>query len=136
MGWKGLASKGRKAGTIILLQEKLTYNLVSVNKDEDGRLVSIHLKFQSREEKITNIYVPNSPPKSYFTDLTSQLAKKTSLPQLIGGDFNSVLHNSEDRSSPHYRPRPTTRDQFANFYHMVNALQHPDRYMETTAFPR
>lgn len=119
----GSASKGRKAGTLILLHKRLAYDLVSVDKNEEGRFISVQVKLQSRKMRITNIYAPNSPDKSYFTNLTSQVAKEVSIPHLIGWDFDSVLHNSEDRSSPHYRSRPSLREQFIHFYHMVNALQ-------------
>lgn len=70
----GSASKGHKAGTLILLHKNLAYDLVSVDRDEEGRLVSIHLKFPTGEIRLTNVYAPNSPDQSYFTDLTSKLA--------------------------------------------------------------
>lgn len=67
----GSASKGRKAGTVILLHKNLTYYFISIDKGEDGRLVSIHLKFPTSEVRITNVYAPNSQDKSYFTDLSN-----------------------------------------------------------------
>lgn len=73
------------------------------------------------EIRLTNIYAPNSPDQSFFTDLSSKLVKDGNIPHIVGGDFNSTI-NQEDRSSPRYCPRPKQTDQFTHLYHMVQAL--------------
>lgn len=51
-------------------------------------MVMAHLKFQSKELLLTNIYAFNSPPTTFFQEATRWILKKPQYPHLIGGDFN------------------------------------------------
>lgn len=83
---------------IILLHKHPVYDLLVVDSDDSGRMVTAHLKFQNKEFLITNIYAPNSLSAALFQEASRCILKKK-YPYLIGGDFNTVLRNKKDRSS-------------------------------------
>lgn len=60
----------RKAGVVILLHKRLAYDLVVVDSDDSGWMVTAHLKFHTKEMLITNIYAPNSPTIAFFQEAT------------------------------------------------------------------
>lgn len=70
-----------------------------VDSDDYGGMVTAHLKFHTKEMLITNINAPNSPSAAFYQDATRWVLKKPHYPHLIGGDFNTVLRNGEDRST-------------------------------------
>lgn len=54
-----------KAGVIILIHKILPCEIISVENDEDGRVVILKLRLFSREWVLSNIYAPNSPSKTF-----------------------------------------------------------------------
>lgn len=49
---------------------------------------------------LSNIYAPNSPGRSFFSDLSTWLLRHPLAPHIVGGNFNITLHPIEDRSAP------------------------------------
>lgn len=58
----------------------------------------MHITTLAGDMGITNIYAPNSPTKSYYQDLTVWLSSLVHTHHIVGGDFNSVMLEAEDRS--------------------------------------
>lgn len=83
----------------MLLHKHLAYEIIVVDNDNSGRMVTAHLKFKTKKILITNIYTPNAPTTAFFQEATRWILKKTQCPYLIGGDFNVVLRKEEDRST-------------------------------------
>lgn len=96
---------------LILIQKNLPCEIQSVESDGQGCFLTASICLGSRDLIISNVYAPNSPGKHFFRDLTTRLLKSppTVSPHTIGGDFNSILHPTDDRSVPK-RQHKTTRD--------------------------
>lgn len=99
----------RKAGVLILIHKNLPCDIISINSDKQGRILSAHIRLGNRDLMLSNIYAPNSPGKSFFSDLSTWLLHHPLTPH-IGGDFNTILHPNEDRSSPKRSQKPPKPD--------------------------
>lgn len=127
------AVKG-KAGMLLLIHKNLPCNVFSLEHDSEGRIMTARLKILSRGWALINVYSPNSPSKQFFQQLTSHLAFFLHQPLLIGGDFNSLMYPSEDKScggSPQGTLSSTVDTPLSNFVdglQLVNLwrLAHPD----------
>lgn len=111
----GSAAKGRTAGTLILLRKGLTAKVITTDRDEEGRRISIVLDRGKGTTPltITNVYAPNSPSVAYFAELTSWMATQNPTHHIVGGDFNCTIQESEDRPKLTPRqgtPQPTPQD--------------------------
>lgn len=97
----GSPAKDKKAGVLILMKKNLPYCIQNIDRDEEGRRISITLTNRSKHREpftISNIYAPNSLSKEYFQSLTQWfLLKTTSKHHIVGGDFNSTISDAEDR---------------------------------------
>lgn len=95
-----------KAGVLILIHKNLPCEVVS----SAGRLLTLHLCISNKNLIVTNIYVPDSPTKSFFQAATAHLTPYLQYPLLLGGDFNTVMDMQEDKcrgkvtSQPHLNP--------------------------------
>lgn len=68
--------------------------------DDRGRRLSLLLKLLNKTIRITNIYSLNSPSKAYFQQLATWTLSHPVNKHIMGGDFNSVMTESEDRRRP------------------------------------
>lgn len=131
--WVGSDALGRKAGVLLLIHKNLLCTVLSINTDKQGLLLSAHIKIGSKDLVITNVYAPNTPSIQFYSELTTWLLSNTHLPHLIGGDFNDVLHLTDDRSSPKHPklgPAPLTPTHFASIMDLLHLqdlwrLSHP-----------
>ena len=89
----------KSCGTVILVSPKLVDCVGKVEKDHEGRVVCIHLKFPCGELVVCNVYAPNRPTcrKDFFTVLSSFVPGRANC--ILGGDFNCVPHSALDRRS-------------------------------------
>lgn len=85
---------------IILLYKRLPYTRHSVDRDQEGRKLTIYLTIASKDLAITNIYTVNSPGTVFFQYLSSWVLRSSEPLHLQGRDFNSVMNGYEDKSSP------------------------------------
>lgn len=53
-----------------------------------------------RDHVILNVYAPNNLWKQFYGDLSTRLIKYPLIPHVVGGDFNSSSHMTDDRSMP------------------------------------
>lgn len=96
----GSEAIGRKAVVMILIKKNLPVEVTENTQDDQGRRVSILLKLPSDTIRVTNVYSPNSPPKTYFQQLTTWTLTHPDTKHIIGGDFNSIMTDQEDRKKP------------------------------------
>lgn len=96
----GSDAVGCKAGVIILIHKNLPCKVISSNAYNQGRFLTIHVQIGDRDLLISNVYAPNNPWKLFLGDLSLRLIQHPLTPHVVGGDFNSTLHMTEDRSSP------------------------------------
>lgn len=95
----GSDAVGRKAGVLILIHKNLPCKILSMDSDDQGCFLTAHVHLGNRDRLISNMYAPNSPGKQFFGDLSSRLLKSPHISHIIGGDFNSILHPTDDRST-------------------------------------
>lgn len=74
--------------------------------DCQERLITAHLCLGNRDLQITSIYAPNNPGKPLFGEWSTRLLKFPHLPHKVGGDFNTVMHLTDDRSTAKQSQRP------------------------------
>lgn len=95
----------RKAGVLIL--QNLPYTVHNIDMDTEGRRVSVTLSLTNapgmKPLMITSIYTPNTPNKGYYQDLAQWFFQRGQTNHVVGGDFNSMTHEQEDRkiTEPH-----------------------------------
>lgn len=93
------------AGVLIFIHKNLFCEVLSVESDNQGRFLTAIIRLGNRDMILSNAYAPNNPRKQFFGDLSTRLLKSLHTPNIVGGDFNSILHMSDDRSSPkHLKP--------------------------------
>ena len=85
-------------GVAILLNKKLSNNVLEVRRDCNGRYILCKLQIGEYTYCITNIYAPNEDTPSFFTDIFNQVRELDCIFQIVGGDFNVVLNPELDRS--------------------------------------
>lgn len=68
----GSEAIGRKARVLILIKKNLPVEVTEDTHDDQGRRVSLLLKLPNETLRITNVYSPNSPPKTYFHQLATR----------------------------------------------------------------
>ena len=107
-GWKGsvyhsCSNSHHSRGVCILLREGLQAEVINTYSDKQGRFLLLNIKIQGRELCIVNVYAPNtcSNRSAFFKDIKKLIdahaCSKANL--IIGGDFNTVLHET-DRAIP------------------------------------
>lgn len=92
-----------------------------LSKQQQRRIVMLHLCFPTRDLIITNVYAPNSPNKHFFQRVSLRLVPYLTKAHLIGGDFNTVMNTIEDRSTfkPLFATPPT--EQSSPLSHFINS---------------
>lgn len=86
-----------QACVLVLLHKHLDYLIKETHRDEEGRKILILLQMQSIELRVTNVYALNLPTRDYFNSLSSWLVNIQHQFHVVGGDFNSVMDDTEDK---------------------------------------
>lgn len=94
----GSPAVGRRAGVLILLRKGLQIKVISTERDNVGRRISILLEDGGVSMRVTNIYAPTFPSTAYFQELSSWLGQQTQRHHYIAGDFNCTVLDLEDRT--------------------------------------
>ena len=96
----GTEHSKRKA---ILFKNKLNFELLSIHKSEDSRILLINIKFEGETFTLINLYAPNiiGERKSFFNKIQKWIGKYSLNEQhvIVGGDFNHTEVNDLDRCS-------------------------------------
>lgn len=77
-------------GVSILISKKMSFNLIEMVSDKEGRYLILFGTLQNVKCTMVNIYAPNSAQASFLCPVASRLAQYANHPTLIAGDFNLV----------------------------------------------
>ena len=80
----------KSSGVAILLRKNLNIEILTVQKDDKGRILSVAFSFEKQNFQIVNIYAPtkNSEKLKFYKKLKNYITTKNNL--ILGGDFNMV----------------------------------------------
>lgn len=108
--------------TSILIHNKISFTYNFTTADPEGRFIIINIIINNNPLTIGNIYGPNSDNPSFFNNFFSSIALNSNGAIIIGGDFNTVINTSNDRSNT-----TDTIKQFMNDIGLGDSwrVQHP-----------
>ena len=89
----------KQRGVSILINKKISFIHNSTISDPEGRFVIINITINNNPMTIASIYGPNSDSPSFFHSFFSNISRISDGPIIIGGDFNTVIDPSMDRST-------------------------------------
>ena len=101
---------------------------MKIDRDKEGRRITIELEIDNCSITITNIYAPNLDKPEFFTTLFDKLNKIEVLEHIVGGDYNVVLDpkmDSKDRRTNNNKAQAKIlqfleEDNFCDVYRLLN----------------
>ena len=92
--WEGLSywETPKSSGVAILFRKDLQIEQLQIDKDEEGRILTISFAYEKQIFQITNIYAPTKPPLriKFYKKLCKHLEKNNNNNLILAGDFNMV----------------------------------------------
>ena len=85
-------------GVAILLGRNLAGKILEVDRDMEGRFVIVKLEIEKKRILLVNVYGPNTDDPEFFCTLFKKLQNFTMDHVIMGGDFNTVLDYTVDKS--------------------------------------
>lgn len=89
----------RQRGVAILINNKVKFNHNKSISDPEGRYIIINISIDNNPLTIANLYGPNNDDPSFFHSFFSILKNLPSSDLIIGGDFNTTLDPTIDKSN-------------------------------------
>lgn len=83
-------------GVAIIFKRNLSYKILEIAKDTEGRILAIKLQVNDQQVVLANVYAPNSDQPQFFINAFSIIEQLGKLPMIVAGDFNTVLSISSD----------------------------------------
>ena len=87
----------------ILVHKHLQFKSNRISTDDNGRMIIIETDIQGHPMILANVYAPNLDDPAFFGMLEYKIGEVQNgrnYPIILGGDFNQVVDNVLDRSSP------------------------------------
>lgn len=110
-------------GVAILIHRATPFSLLACKKDTEGRFVLIHGTIYGEKITIMNIYAPNAPTPTFWTQVASTLEEFMCPLTFLGGDFNCCISENLDRSPPSaHRKANASSISLANMLGDVNLV--------------
>ena len=81
----------KKAGVVILIEDKIDFELKAVKRDKEGHYVMIKGSIQEEDITIINIYAPNIGASQYVRQMLTSMKVEINSNTIIVGDFNTPL---------------------------------------------
>ena len=100
-GWKNIFhanGKQKKAGTAILISDKIDLKIKKITRDKEGHYIVIKGSIQEEDVTIVNIYASNIGAPQNIRQTLTDIRGETDSNTIIVGDFNTPL-TPMDRSS-------------------------------------
>ena len=100
-GWKKIFHANgdqKKAGVVILISDKIDFEIKAVKRDKEGHDIMIKGSIQEEDIKIINIYAPNIGALQYVRQMLTSMKREINSNTIIVGDFNIPL-TPMDRST-------------------------------------
>ena len=95
----------KQRGVCILINKRISFIHNATITDPEGRFIIINISINNKPVTICSIYGPNSDDPSFFHTFFSSILNLSNCPVIIGGDFNTVIDPSLDRSNPSINKR-------------------------------
>ena len=67
----------RKAGVVVLISDKINFEIKKVKKDTEGHLIMIQRIMRQEDITLINIYAPNQGAPKYVKQLQTELRQET-----------------------------------------------------------
>ena len=77
----------RKAGVVILISDKIDFEIKKVKKDTEGHFIMIKGIMHQEDITLFNIYAPNQGIPKYVKQLLTELKRETDQNTIIVGDL-------------------------------------------------
>ena len=93
-GWKKIVYANgdqKKAGVVILISDKIDFEIKAVKRDKEGHYIMIKGSIQEEDITIINTYAPNIGAPQYVRQMLTSMKGETNSNTLIVGDFNIPL---------------------------------------------
>jgi len=100
-GWKKVFHANRekkKAGVLILISDKIDFEIKAVKRDKEGHYIMIKGSIQEEDIIFINIYAPNIGAPQYIRQMLTSMKGEINSNTIIVGDFNTSL-TPRDRST-------------------------------------
>ena len=100
-GWKKIVHANRdqkKAGLVILISDKIDFEIKAVKRDKEGHYIMIKGSIQEEDITIINIYAPNIGAPQYVRQMLTSMKGEINSNTIIVEDFNTRL-TPMDRST-------------------------------------
>ena len=94
-------------GVCILINPSCSYTVESLNREQNGRIISINLSSGSANISLCNIYAPNDLQQqlAFLRNLNNFLITNVDIGNLIvGGDWNVTLEAVDKRGGSQWKP--------------------------------
>ena len=88
----------KKAGVVILLSDKIDFQIKAVKRDKEGHYIMIKGSVQEEDITVINIYAPNIGAPQYVRQTLTSMKGEINNNTIIVGDFNTPL-TPMDRST-------------------------------------
>jgi exonuclease III len=89
-----------KGGTAILFKQNLNVEIIEILKEQQENFICIHCKINNYEIVLGAIYGPNATDRTFYSALERFLQRKTGVPIVLGGDWNTTWDNSTPATNP------------------------------------
>ena len=137
--WKGdlyfAHGSEHSRGVLILIKERLNFELKSCMHDNEGRFIILKANVQEQPFVFVNIYAPNKTSEqcTFFQDIQNELESlntEAECDMIIGGDFNVILNPEFDGlgGKPKLKRSVKIIDQIRSSFDLVDIwrIRNPD----------
>ena len=88
--------RNNSRGVAILLNNNFEYNVLEVNKDDQGNFLQLIINISNIKVNLITVYAPNQDNPDFFNKISSLAESSNTDYTLICGDFNLVLDPNKD----------------------------------------
>lgn len=118
------------AGVAILFACNLNVEVKNIWKDNLGRKLLVNIDIDGEGITLLNIYGPNRDDGIFFADIAKLIDEFCDGSLVIGGDFNTVLNVSMDKSGGRPRTNFKARDEILTLntnYNLIDIWRHKNK---------
>lgn len=106
--------KTDSCGVAILFKGSVTKEIHNVIRDTNGRFIILDITLDDTRCTLCNIYGPNNDNPQFFLNVIENIESFDNEVKILGGDFNTVLNASIDKSNLIENSHPKTSDFLNN----------------------
>ena len=84
-------------GVCILFKNNANYDIHSVHKDSEGRVIILDITIYETRLALCNLYAPNEVQSNFFANIIDNIESIFNDHRITGGDCNLVLNVNMDK---------------------------------------